>query len=340
MSRITEPTEGRIELYGRVGSLLEVGTGFHPELTGRENIYLNGAILGMQQAEIKRKFDEIVAFAEMERFLDTPVKRYSSGMYMRLAFAVAAHLEPEVLVIDEVLAVGDANFQRKCLNKMQDVSERGRTVLFVSHNMAAVTRLCRNAIWINSGRIEQSGPADRVVSNYLRAGTMTTAAREWPDIEKAPGNEMARLLAVRVLDKTGQVAETIDIRDPIRIEIEYYNFSNRGFPYANIQLFDESGICLFATGDFTNRDWRHKSRNFSGRVKSTCTIPGNFLSEGQISVLAALTTHTPPEALALEQDTVTFLIVDSSEGDGARGEYAGPFPGVLRPLLDWEIKYD
>ena len=167
LSRITEPTSGSIRLRGRVASLLEVGTGFHPELTGRENIFLNGAILGMTRAEIKRKFDEIVAFAEIEKFLDTPVKRYSSGMYVRLAFAVAAHLEPEILIVDEVLAVGDAQFQKKCLGKMQDVSKGGRTVLFVSHNMGAVTTLCRRAIWLNGGRIVRTGAAREVVDEYL-----------------------------------------------------------------------------------------------------------------------------------------------------------------------------
>ncbi len=173
LSRITEPTKGRVRLRGRVASLLEVGTGFHPELTGRENIYLNGAILGMHRTEIRSKFDEIVAFAEVERFLDTPVKRYSSGMYMRLAFAVAAHLEPEILVVDEVLAVGDASFQKKCLGKMQDVSKGGRTVLFVSHNMGAVTTLCRSGIWLQQGRVVKTGPARQLVDEYLTVNADT-----------------------------------------------------------------------------------------------------------------------------------------------------------------------
>ena len=167
LSRITEPTTGCAELYGRVASLLEVGTGFHPELTGRENVFLNGAILGMRKAEIDRKFDEITAFAEIEKFIDTPVKRYSSGMYVRLAFAVAAHLEPEILIVDEVLAVGDVRFQKKCLGKMNEVAKGGRTVLFVSHNMRAVVQLCGNCIWINEGRVMSRGPASEVVVNYL-----------------------------------------------------------------------------------------------------------------------------------------------------------------------------
>src|SRR5437660_266586 len=190
LSRITEPTTGRVELYGRIASLLEVGTGFHPELTGRENVYLNGAILGMSRAEISRKFDGIVAFAEIEKFLDTPVKRYSSGMYVRLAFAVAAYLEPEILVVDEVLAVGDAQFQKKCLDKMQDVGRQGRTVFFVSHNMPAVTRLCPRAILLDEGRILRDGASHEIVSTYLRSGLGTTAVREWNDIGEAPGNDI------------------------------------------------------------------------------------------------------------------------------------------------------
>lgn len=339
LSRITEPTTGRIKLYGRIGSLLEVGTGFHPELTGRENIYLNGAILGMHRAEIQRKFDEIVAFAEIEKFLDTPVKRYSSGMYMRLAFSVAAHLEPEVLIVDEVLAVGDASFQKKCLNKMEDVGHQGRTVLFVSHNMPAVTRLCQRAILLDGGRVVEDDLSDKVVSLYLRSGLATSAAREWLNAKDAPGNEVARLCAARVRNQAGDIAASIDIREPVKIEIEYYNYSNETFPYANVQLFDENGTCLFCSGDFTNTEWRHKPRDFTGRVTSTCIIPGNFLSEGQISVLVALTTHNPSELIGMERDSVSFLVVDHSQGDGARGEYVGFFPGAIRPLLEWHVEH-
>src|SRR6476659_6410908 len=182
LSRITEPTCGYADVTGRIGSLLEVGTGFHNELTGRENIFLNGIILGMKRTEIQRKFDEIVAFSEIEKFLDTPVKHYSSGMYVRLAFAVAAHLEPEILLVDEVLAVGDARFQKKCLNKMEDVGHGGRTVIFVSHNMSAVTRICQRAILLEEGRVVASGESHDIVSAYLRGGAGTTGVREWPDI--------------------------------------------------------------------------------------------------------------------------------------------------------------
>ena len=203
ISRITSPTVGAVEVRGRVGSLLEVGTGFHPELTGRENVFLSGAILGMKRAEIAKKFDEMVAFAEVERFIDTPVKHYSSGMYLRLAFAVAAHLEPEILLVDEVLAVGDMRFQRKCIDKMQDVGQHGRTVLFVSHNMPAITRLCQRAVLFEEGALTQFGPAVDVVGSYLQAGMGTTAVREWTDPARMPGSDSVRLRAVRIRDESG-----------------------------------------------------------------------------------------------------------------------------------------
>src|SRR5919205_1058095 len=221
LSRITAPSEGEVDIRGRVGSLLEVGTGFHPELTGRENIYLNGAILGMRRAEIARKFDEMVAFAEVEKFIDTPVKRYSSGMYVRLAFAVAAHLEPEVLLVDEVLAVGDSRFQRKCIDKMQDVGKQGRTVLFVSHNMPAVTRLCPRTVLLEKGQVLRDDLSHKVVSAYLAAGLGTATAREWPDRKEAPGNDVARLRAVRVRGGDGELIDAADIRRPVGIEIEF-----------------------------------------------------------------------------------------------------------------------
>src|SRR5512138_3373878 len=221
LSRVTEPTKGAVTVRGRVGSLLEVGTGFHPELTGRENIYMNGAILGMRRAEIERKFDEIVAFAEVEKFIDTPVKHYSSGMYLRLAFGVAAHLEPEILVIDEVLAVGDAAFQKKCLGKMGDVARAGRTVLFVSHNMGAIQQLCSRAILLNEGKIVVDDSTGAVVSKYLTMGVTQHGERLWPDIHEAPGDNLARLRGVRVLDRDKKICTSFDVRDPVAIEVEY-----------------------------------------------------------------------------------------------------------------------
>jgi lipopolysaccharide transport system ATP-binding protein len=337
LAKITMPTAGRAEIRGRMGSLLEVGTGFHSELTGRENIYLNGSIFGMKKAEIDRKFDEIVAFAETERFLDTPVKRYSSGMYVRLAFAVAAHLEPEILLVDEMLAVGDAQFQRKCLDKMEDIGHQGRTILFDSHNIPAVTRLCHRAILLDQGKMVQDGPSPEVAANYLQPGTGTTALREWREMEGAPGNDIARIRSICVRDERGRITDALDIRESLKLEIEYDNFPNKRFPYASIAVYNGGGICLFSSGDFNNREWRHQSRMLAGRVKSTCIIPGNYLSEGRVSVWVALMTHNPDEIFGLVRDAVSFLIVDRSQGDGVRGEYAGDFPGVIRPYLNWDV---
>lgn len=339
-ARITQPSAGRAEIRGRVGSLLEVGTGFHPELTGRENVYMSGALLGMRKAEIERKFDEIVAFAEVEQFIDTPVKRYSSGMNVRLAFAVAAHLEPEILLVDEVLAVGDARFQRKCLDKMQDVSQQRRTILFVSHNMQAINRLCHRTLLLDNGQLVDDGPSHQVVSRYLQSDLGVSAAREWSDLSRAPGNEFVRIQAIYVRDEAGNICDTVNIQEPFTIEIRYYNYSSHQFPYANIQLFNEDNICLFASGDFSNLDWRYKSRKFTGMVTSRCLIPGKFLAEGQIRVMVALTTHNPDQILATERDAVSFVVVDHSQKDGARGEYAKNFPGVVRPLLEWQIDVD
>lgn len=336
LSRITEPTTGRIELYGRIGSLLEVGTGFHPELTGRENIYLNGAILGMARAEISRKFDEIVAFAEVERFIDTPVKHFSSGMYMRLAFAVAAHLEPEILLVDEVLAVGDGRFQRKCLDKMQDVGQQGRTVLFVSHNMPAITRLCPRTILLDAGQVISDGPSSQVVSAYLTSGLGTTAARVWPDLNTAPGNDIVRLCAVRVCTEEGVFTDALDIRKPIGIEMEYEVLQSGYVLTPNYHFYNEEGVYSFVARE-TDPAWVGRARPI-GRYVSTAWIPGNLLSEGTLLVGAAISTMDPVAVHFYERDAVAFQIIDSLDGDSARGEYAGPMPGVVRPLLEWSTR--
>ncbi len=338
LSRITEPSSGRIELYGRIGSLLEVGTGFHPELTGRENIFLNGAILGMRREEIARKFDEIVAFSEVEKFIDTPVKHYSSGMYLRLAFAVAAHLEPEILVVDEVLAVGDARFQRKCLDKMQDVGRQGRTVLFVSHNMAAVTRLCPRTILLNEGGVLADGASHTVVGTYLNSGLGTTASREWTDAASAPGNEVARLRAVRVRGADGRVTDAVDIRQPVGIEMEFEVLSAGRVLVPNLWFYNEEGVVVFLTHD-ADPEWRGKMRPV-GSYTSTVIIPGNLLSEGSFIVTAAISSHIPSvEVHVLYGEAVAFQVIDSLDGDSARGDYAGPMPGIVRPLLRWETRH-
>jgi lipopolysaccharide transport system ATP-binding protein len=333
LSRITDPTEGRIVLNGRVASLLEVGTGFHPELSGRENIYLNGAILGMRRFEIQRHFDEIVEFAEVEKFLDTSVKHYSSGMYMRLAFSVAAHLEPEILLVDEVLAVGDASFQRKCLNKMDSVSKRGRTVFFVSHNMPAVTRLCPRAIMLDRGRVFADGPAPQVTTAYLRSGLGTVAAREWPDPSTAPADSVVRLRGVRVRTGDGTISETVEIESSVSIEMDYDVLTAGKVLVPNFGFYNEDGVCLFVAHDLSP-EWRGKPRP-CGSYRSSVFIPGNFFSEGTIVLNAAVSTHDPVAIHVLELDAIAFQIVDRGNPNTARGDYAGPMPGVIRPLFRW-----
>lgn len=333
LSRITEPTSGSVEIQGRTGSLLEVGTGFHAELTGRENIYFNGSLLGMKTAEIRRKFDEIVDFSGIEKYLDTPVKHYSSGMYMRLAFAVAAHLEPEILIIDEVLAVGDAVFQRKCLNKMQQVGDEGRTVLFVSHNMPAVTRLCRRAILLDEGKIVQDGLSQEVVRTYLQSDNGTSAFRCWTDLSRAPGNDIVRLRSVRVRTEEGVTSENVDIRKSVGIDIEFTVLQPGHVLIPICRFYNEEGILLFHTGN-QNPDWRRHQRH-PGRYKSTVWIPGNFLAEGTVFVGAAICTMDNFAVHLHERDAVAFHVVDSMDGDSARGDYGGAIPGVIRPLLNW-----
>ena len=337
LSRITDPSIGRVELYGRTRSLLEVGTGFHPELTGRENIQLNGAILGMARTEVTRKFDEIVAFSEVEKFIDTPVKYYSSGMYLRLAFAIAAHLESEILIVDEVLAVGDASFQKKCLNKMEDAGQQGRTVLFVSHDMTAITRLCQRAVWLDRGEVMRDGPSHQVAGAYLSSELGTTAAREWPDLNQAPGNDVVRLRAVRVRTEDGQISDVVDIRKPVGIEMEYEVLKAGSVLVPNLHFFVEEGVCAFASVDY-DTTWRGKPRP-EGHYTSTAWIPGNLLSEGTLFVEVAISTIDPIAVLLYERNAVAFQVIDSLEGNSARGEYSGALPGVVRPLLNWTTQY-
>jgi lipopolysaccharide transport system ATP-binding protein len=330
LSRITEPSEGRAELIGRVGSLLEVGTGFHGDLSGRENVFLNGAILGMRRAEIARKFDEIVAFADVERFIDTPVKHYSTGMYMRLAFAVAAHLEPDILVVDEVLAVGDAAFQKKCLGKMNEVARAGRTVLFVSHNMAAVRSLCTRAVHLASGRVESVGTASDVVAAYLAGVSGARPERTWAYENNAPGDERSRLRVVRVVDAAGNVSGRISSDDALEIQIEFSNDMDGSIVGTTLMIFAADGTCIFSSLD--NKD----STSYSvprrrGLWRSTCSIPGQLLSEGSYSVSIAIWSSSYSPIVRVD-DVVVFEIYD---GGGVRGDYFGGFAGVVRPLLKW-----
>ena len=339
LSRITVPTTGRTEVYGRVGSLLEVGTGFHPDLTGRENIFLNGAILGIRRSEIERHFDEVVAFAELAQFIDTPVKWYSTGMYLRLAFSVAAHLDTEVLFMDEVLAVGDVAFQHKCLDKMHEIRNQGRTILFVSHNMAAVTRLCERVIWIDRGQMAADGPAAEVVNSYLGTSLKVTEEREWGEGEEPPGNDVVRLRRVRARDRDGATAETFDIRNPAGVELTYDVLQPGHVLAPKIELYAEEGTLLFGAHD-VGSEWRYRQRP-PGRYVSTVWVPGNFLSEGNLIVHAAVVSHTPATVVhAHAPKCVGFQIVDRQHKDSARGDYVGPLPGLIRPLLEWETGYD
>ena len=339
LSRITEPTTGRAELYGRVGSLLEVGTGFHPELTGRENVFLNGAILGMKKTEIESKFDEIVSFAEIEKFLDTPVKRYSSGMYVRLAFAVAAYLDPEILIVDEVLAVGDSTFQKKCLRKMQAVAGEGRTVLFVSHNMAAVQRLCTRAILLEDGKVVRDGAVQQVVLEYLDSGIEKQGERAWPDISRAPGNDVVRLRAVRALDATSLISSTFNVREPLCIEIEFDVLAEGHQLNAGLYFYDESGALVFVTGDFQDSTWQEKPRPV-GVHRSICHVPGNLLNEGVLSILVGVATH-PYTLHAIEPDAITIKVIDDLQPGGARGNYPREWPGgSVRPMMEWSFDFE
>jgi lipopolysaccharide transport system ATP-binding protein len=316
---------------------LEVGTGFHPELTGRENVFLNGAVLGMRRAEIARKFDEIVAFSEIEKFIDTPVKWYSSGMYLRLAFSVAAHLEPEILILDEVLAVGDQSFQVKCLNKMQEFRNQARTILFVSHNMQAVNRLCQRVICLDQGMIVEEGLAHDIAGRYLSSQLQTSAERQWDKQSEAPGNDLARLRAVRVSTEDGTVTDIMDIRKPVRLEMEFEVLQPGYILSPNFYLFNAEGVCLFLTSE-QDPDWVRSPRPI-GRYISRARIPGNFLAEGTHLVSVAMSTFNPVEIVFSETNVAGFQVVDVLTGDSLRRDYIGPFPGVVRPTLRWTTEF-
>jgi lipopolysaccharide transport system ATP-binding protein len=330
LSRITEPTEGRIALQGRVGSLLEVGTGFHPELTGRENIYLNGAILGMSKSEIERKFDEIVAFSEVEKFLDTPVKRYSSGMYVRLAFAVAAHLETEILIVDEVLAVGDIQFQKKCLEKMGNVTKEGRTVLFVSHNMQAVSVLCQSAILLENGTIAAQGPSLQVVEQYLSSGGSQVPAEALWSFKEAPGASPAKLRSVSVLNDKNEVSSDLWMNKPITLKAQLWILCRtEELVHVSFHLYNKRGSLLFAAGNFHDASWRD-TQHKPGLYSCSCTIPENLLNEGKHYVNVYLSQGS---SCILElPEIVSFNVHDP--GDSRFG-WTGTWSGLIRPILPW-----
>ena len=335
LSRVTDPTEGYGEMRGRVGSLLEVGTGFHPELTGRENIFLNGAILGMHKKEIEARFDEIVAVSEVEKFIDTPVKRYSSGMYLRLAFAVAAHLEPEILVVDEVLAVGDADFQRKCLGKMGDVANSGRTVLFVSHNMSAILRLTQDSIVLDKGKVILNAPSSEAVDFYLNRGLSKVGERFWEGEEVPVSSAPFRPLAIRILDKLGQVSDSVRSVDPIQIEIDYELTEDVTGLRVGFYLFTTRGEPIFTSFDI---DSEELFKEFTSRPKgvytSRCTIPANTLNEGRF--LLGVNASSYGIRRYFQDDQALSFSVDASGAPGTHWPEARP--GPVRPVLGWEIE--
>jgi lipopolysaccharide transport system ATP-binding protein len=326
LSRITEPTTGFAEIHGRVASLLEVGTGFNLQLTGRENIYLSGAILGMKKAEIEHKFDEIVAFSEVEKFLDTPVRHYSSGMYLRLAFAVAAHLEPEILLVDEVLAVGDAAFQKKCLGKMADVAKQERTVLFVSHNMGAITQLCSRALWIDGGQLTLSGfPAD-VVRAYLSSGAETRST--WTHISTCPTGVEFHLQSVRVLSADNQPSAVVDFDKPFKLEFAYEIIN----PIRNLsivyKLTDSQGNAVWLSWDTDTTDWKGRTRQ-PGQYLSVCLVPGCLLRPGRYLLSAA--SHNDMKIVSQHEEVLAFDVSDVGYRLNRRRG------GILTPLFEWKV---
>jgi len=325
ISRVTAPSSGEIKIKGRVASLLEVGTGFHPELTGRENIFLNGAILGMTKKEIQRKLDEIVDFAEIENFIDTPVKRYSSGMYVRLAFAIAAHLEPEILILDEVLSVGDAQFQKKCMGKMDGISKEGRTVLFVSHNMQAIQTLCNRAVWINSGSIEQDGIVFSVVSTYLNKGFANIVEQHWPD-EEAPGNENIRLKSVRLISGNDGLAP-ITVKTSFKIKFVFELLLPKAFFFLGIHLLTAMGERVFVTASLP-KDIQQ------GVYKYTCNIPGNLLNNGRYTI----DTYFAKDSNVVLYRGENLLMFEVIEAEREEGSFLGELPGAVRPKLKWDAE--
>ncbi len=322
LSRITAPTSGQIKVKGRIASLLEVGTGFHPELTGRENIYLNGAILGMSRREIDRKFGEIVDFAEIEKFIDTPVKRYSSGMYVRLAFAVAAHLDPEILVVDEVLAVGDATFQKKCLGKMGEVAKEGRTVLFVSHNMTAVKSLCHNGMLLHNGNVFYLGEISRTVNAYLSINRREIIEQNWDSRESAPGNSLVRVRRVKLVPIAGTENSFLTVNTQIQVSFELWILQPATLNIS-MHLSLISGDVIFASPS-PSIDCK------SGLVQFTCNIPGELLNDGIYSLLMMVVKDSSKVIYKMD-NAVVFEIHDSER----IGHWLGKWPGAVRPKLEW-----
>ena len=332
LSRITEPTRGRIDLYGRVGSLLEVGTGFHPELTGRENIFLNGAILGMQKSEIARQFDAIVDFSGTEQFLDTPVKRYSSGMYVRLAFAVAAHLNPEILIVDEVLAVGDAEFQKKCLGKMQDVAQNeGKTVIFVSHNLQAVKSLCNRVIFLQQGKVAADCETEAGLRQYLVGHNTLASEQVWDDPDTQPGDDLFRLMAVRVLDEKKQLATTFYSSRPILVEFEFDLTSAHDSLCIGFDLNTEDGTCAFRSYQ-TDVNQEYLPVLTPGKNRLICCIDSDLLNAGTYTVDVKVSIHNYKWIAVVERAAQFDVLFDHGTSSFLK---TSTRPGPFAPIFRW-----
>ena len=330
ISRVVEPTKGRVTLRGRVSSLLEVGTGFHPELTGRENIYLNGAILGMSKVEIIKKFDEIVAFAGVEKFLDTPVKHYSSGMYVRLAFAVASSLEPEVLIIDEVLAVGDAQFQKKCLGKLDEVGKSGRTVIFVSHSMPTVASLCSRAILLDSGRVVKDGLASEVIMHYYTNGNALPSNVDFS--ARRVGDTQVKLLKGQIKNSKGSITLEAGIDESLSVEMTFEVLETMLFPLVpNFYFYNIDGTCAFVAVSSDTKI------NKKGKYVVVCNIPAHLLNEGTYFIALSISSFgSGVKVHFFERDALSVVIVDSLIDTASRSDWAGVMPGVVRPKLSWQ----
>ncbi len=326
LSKIIEPSSGSVRIKGRVASLLEVGTGFHPELTGRENIFLNGSLLGMKREEIRQQFDAIVDFAGVEKFLDTPVKRYSSGMYVRLGFAISAHLNPEIMIVDEVLAVGDADFQKKSLGKMRDNSTSGRTILFVSHNLTAVQALCNKTLYFEKGQLIEQGETNQVIASYLSKVSRTRLLRSWDTPEEAPGNDLVRLRRIELIPDYQDKLTHIDVRTPMRVRFEFWNMMDRANLNLSMHLNSITGECIFNVGS--------TSRAYSkGLVTGECTIPGYFLNDGSYTISVMIVKDTVTPLFNLEEG-LTFDVEDYREGVA----WYGKWPGYVRPQFQFQME--
>ena len=332
LTRITAPTAGWAEIHGRVGALIGVGTGFHPDLTGRENVYLNGAVLGMKRAEIAQRFDEIVSFAEIDRFLDTPVKRYSSGMYMRLAFAVAAHMEPEILLVDEVLAVGDAAFQRKCLGKMEGIARESRSILFVSHNMSAVQSLCHRAIWLDEGRIVAEGHPRDVVGQYLQKAVVPVTESSWNEPSQAPGSADIRLRRACIRPIDGSPRDRITLATPLLIEIEYWNLHAGARFHLTLNVISEEGVLIFRTSGATQPEAPNDPLPV-GLFRDVWQVPAHLLNAGvhRVELLVARD-HINVEFR--KEDIVVFEVLESE----TPRPWEGKWRGAVRPQLAWSTE--